>query len=92
VTEHYAVSRPGSLEPLSKTEAATGADWDQALADARQRSLDGPHYYTVRHVSDGRARIIATVDKGEVLWPRQPTPEVDLETRYLVHDRELEAG
>jgi hypothetical protein len=93
VTDHYAVTAPGSLESLTATEHATGADWDKALADAQQRSLADPDsYFTVRHNSRGLSQTICTVQKGELLWPRQPTPHVDLKTGYLAEpDFDLEA-
>jgi hypothetical protein len=83
---HYQVSIEGSLDAATRTPAATGADWDQALKDARERSIAQEHNHTVRYVDNGRARIIATLVGGEIVWPRLASPVVDLRTR------DLEAG
>ena len=72
---YYAISTEGSPESWSTTPSATPADWDQALADARQRATELDHNQVVRvHTREGR-RIVATATaEGEIAWPRLASP------------------
>ena len=90
---YYAINTEGSPESWSTTPSATTADWDQALADARQRAAELGRNQVVRvHTPEGRRIVCTATAEAEIAWPRLATPTVkDEPESTLADEHELEA-
>jgi hypothetical protein len=85
MSDYYSVHVEGNREAWSHTPGSSGADFDQAVAEAAERAETRDRNYLVRHNGPQGSRVICTLSAGlgEIVWPRQATPLIA---------RELEAG
>lgn len=79
MSDYYSVHVEGNSEAWSYTPGSSGADFDQAVAEAAERAKARDRNYLVRHNGREGSRIICTLTAGlgEVAWPRQAAPLIE---------------